>query len=199
MSDTAAGLTATTRKWEVPSLTGPGERGFLTAGRLEELQKAAYDEAWAVGHAEGLKAGEDELRQRAARLDQLLRALARPFDLLDDTVEEQLVELAITMVRQLFRRELKIDPASIIGVVREAIRLLPVAARNIKVQLHPEDAALVRESLQHGSGERAWDIVEDPLMSRGGCTVTTDCSRVDAQAEARLKLLVDALSGDDRR
>ena len=199
MSDTAAGLTATTRKWEVPSLTGPGERGFLTAGRLEELQKAAYDEAWAVGHAEGLKAGEDELRQRAARLDQLLHALARPFDLLDDTVEKQLVELAITMVRQLFRRELKIDPGSIIGVVREAIRLLPVAARNIKVQLHPEDASLVRESLNHGSGERAWDIVEDPLLPRGGCTVTTDCSRVDAQAEARLKLLVDALSGDDRR
>jgi flagellar assembly protein FliH len=57
----------------------------------------------------------------------------------------------------------------------------------------------VRESLSRGEGERAWDIVEDPLMSRGGCTVTTDTSRVDAQAEARLKLLVDALSGDDRR
>jgi flagellar assembly protein FliH len=199
MSDAAATLAATTRKWEVPSLTGPGERGFLTAGRLEELQKTAHDEAWAVGHAEGLKAGGEELRRRAARLDQLLNALARPFDLLDDTVEKQLVELAITMVRQLFRRELKSDPGSVIGVVREAIKLLPVAARNIKVQLHPEDAALVRESLSHGHGERAWNIVEDPLMSRGGCTVTTDCSRVDAQAEARLKLLVDALSGDDRR
>jgi flagellar assembly protein FliH len=134
-----------------------------------------------------------------ARLDQLLGALSRPFDLLDETVEKQLVELAITMVRQLFRRELKIDPASVIGVVREAVKLLPVAARNIKVQLHPDDAALVRESLSRGEGERAWDIVEDPLVSRGGCVVTTDSSRVDAQAETRLKLLVDALSGDDRR
>ena len=199
MSDAATSQTPTTRKWEVPSLTGPGDRGFLTAGRLEELQKAAYEEAWAAGHADGLKTGGEELRLRVARLDQLLHALARPFDLLDDTVEKQLVELAITMVRQLFRRELKIDPASVIGVVREAIKLLPVAARNIKVQLHPEDAVLVRASLNQGSGERAWEIVEDPLMTRGGCTVTTDCSRVDAQAEARLKLLVDALSGDDRR
>jgi flagellar assembly protein FliH len=103
------------------------------------------------------------------------------------------------MVRQLFRRELKIDPGSVIGVVHEAIRLLPAAARDIKVHLHPEDAVLLRESLNRGEGERAWDIVEDPLVSRGGCTVTTDSSRVDAQAEARLKLIVDALTGDQRR
>lgn len=198
MSDGAA-EPAATQKWQVPALTGAGERGFLTAGHLEELQKAAHDEAWQAGHAEGLKVGEEEVRGRVERLDQLLTALAKPFDMLDETVEKQLVELAITMVRQLFRRELKMDPGSVIGVVHEAIRLLPVAAQNIKVHLHPEDAELVRGSLSHGEGERAWDIVEDPLISRGGCTVSTDSSRVDAQAEARLKLIVDALSGDERR
>lgn len=195
----ASSAAASTRKWEVPSLTGAGERGFLTAGRLEELQKAAHEEAWQAGHAEGLRAGAEEVQRRIERLDQLLTALAKPFDLLDETVEKQLVELAITMVRQLFRRELKIDPGSVIGVVHEAIRLLPAAARDIKVHLHPEDAVLLRESLNRGEGERAWDIVEDPLVSRGGCTVTTDSSRVDAQAEARLKLIVDALTGDQRR
>lgn len=199
MSENTPAAAAATQRWQVPALAGGSERGFMTAGGLEALQKAARDEAWAAGHAEGLKAGEEELARRVARLDQLLTALSRPFDMLDETVEKQLVELAVTMVRQLFRRELKIDPGSVIGVVREAVRLLPVAARNIRVHLHPDDAALVRESLSRGDGERAWDIVEDPLTSRGGCVVTTDTSRVDAQAEARLKLLVDALSGDDRR
>lgn len=199
MSETPSASATATRRWQVPALAGGGDRGFLTAGRLEELQKAAHEEAWAAGHAAGLKAGEEEIGRRVARLDQLLTALAKPFDTLDDSVEQQLVELAITMVRQLFRRELKIDPGSVIGVVREAVRLLPVAARNIRVHLHPEDATLVRESLSRGEGERAWDIVEDPLITRGGCTVTTDSSRIDAQVEARLKLLVDALSGDDRK
>lgn len=199
MSETSSAPGAATQRWQVPALAGGGERGFLTAGGLEELQKAAHEEAWSAGHAEGLKAGEEALKRRVERLDELLTALARPFDTLDETVEKQLVELAITMVRQLFRRELKIDPGSVVGVVREAVRLLPVAARNIRVHLNPDDAALVRESLSRGEGERAWDITEDPLISRGGCTVTTDNARVDAQAETRLQLLVDALSGDDRR
>jgi len=44
------------------------------------------------------------------------------------------------MVRQLIRREVKLDPGQIVGVVREALGILPISARNIRVVLHPEDA-----------------------------------------------------------
>lgn len=195
MSDAAG----STRKWDVPAIDGSSGKGYLTASRLEELQKQAYDEAFQQGHAEGLKAGEEETRQRAARYDQLLVALAKPFDLLDETVEKQLVELAITVVRQLFRREIKLDPTHVIGVVRESIRLLPVASRNIQVRLHPDDAALVRKTLSQVDGERAWTVVEDPLIARGGCQVTTDNSQIDAQCETRLNAAISAMLGDERR
>lgn len=189
----------TTRKWDVPAIDGSGGQGYLTASRLEELQKQAYDEAFQQGHAEGLKAGEDEIRKRATRFEQLLVALTRPFDELDETVEKQLVELAITVVRQLFRREIKLDPTHVIGVVRETVRLLPVASRNIQVRLHPDDAALVRKTLSPVEGEHAWTVVEDPLIARGGCQVTTDNSQIDAQCETRLNAAISAMLGDERR
>ena len=50
----------------------------------------------------------------------------------------------MALARQIVRRELKTDPTQIIGIIREAIAALPVAARDVRVHLHPEDAAVVR-------------------------------------------------------
>lgn len=184
--------------WEVPAIDGSDGKGYLTAGRLQELQQQAYDEAFQKGHAEGVAAGEALIRQRAARYDELLRALVKPFDRLDESVEKQLVELAIAMVKQLFRREVKINPTHVIGVVREAVQLLPISSRNVQVHLHPDDASLVRDSLSPAEGEPAWNIVEDPLITLGGCRITTDNSQIDATAEARLQSVINNVLGDER-
>lgn len=186
-------------KWAAPSIDGSASQEFPTASRLQDLQKQAYDEAWQVGHADGLKAGGEEAQKRADRFDELLRALAQPFELMDETVEKQLVELAMTVVKQLFRRELKIDPGHVVGVVREAMQLLPGTSKNINVHLHPDDAQLVEELLSRSEGEGAWSIVEDPLISRGGCKVITANSQIDAQAETRLQGVIDGITGDERQ
>lgn len=185
-------------RWEVPAIDGSAGQGYLTAGRLEELQKAAYDEAFQKGLQDGKAAGMAEVAQRAERFDELLKAMCEPFDRLDESVEQQLVELSIALVKQLFRREIKLDPSHIIGVVREAIQALPIASSNVQVHLHPDDAALVRESLSPAEGEPAWSIVEDPLIARGGCQVTTNSSQIDATAESRLHAVINKCLGDER-
>jgi len=191
--------TTAPQKWDAPSIDGASDSGLLTASRLQDLQKQAYDEAWQAGHAEGIKAGADEMQQRVERFDQLLRALAQPFDLLDETVEKQLVELAMTVVKQLFRRELQIDPSHVVGVVREAIKVLPGSSRDVRVHLHPDDAQLVVGLLSSAEGEGAWSIVEDPLISRGGCKVSAENSTVDAEAETRLNAIIGKITGDERQ
>ncbi len=196
MSDDSAARKPQT--WDVPAIDGSDGKGYMTAGRLQEIQQQAHEEAWQKGHAEGVAAGQQEIAQRAARYDELLRALSQPFDRLDESVEKQMVELCIAIVKQLFRREVKVNPTHVIGVVREAIRLLPIASRNVQVRLHPDDAALVRESLSPAEGEPAWQIVEDPLIAHGGCQVTTDSSQIDATAEARLQAVINKVLGDER-
>ena len=187
------------RRWEMPAIDGTSENGYLTAAGLQAVQKQAWDEAYQAGMEEGLKTGKEEIAGRAARFDQLLIALAKPFDRLDGSVEKQLVELAMTVVKQLFRRELSVDPTHIVGVVRDAMKMLPVASRDIEVHLHPEDAILVSEALPATGGERAWAILEDPLIGKGGCKITTASSQVDAQADTRFNAIIQAISGDERK
>jgi flagellar assembly protein FliH len=172
-----------------------------TAAQLEQLHRKAYDDGYERGCADGFRFGQQQGLEAAraqvgewsARLDELLEALDQPFRTLDDEVEREVVSLVVAMVRQLVRREVRTDPGQIVGVVREALSILPVASRNIQVLLHPEDAALVREVYALSAADLNWRIVEDPVIARGGCRVQTETSQVDATLESRLAALIAPL------
>ncbi|MGE0583074.1 MAG: flagellar assembly protein FliH [Steroidobacteraceae bacterium] len=194
--------------WALPVVEGrvPGaRRERITADELEGISRAAWEEGHAKGHADGLAAAAAEaarlkelLDQRIARLDGLLTALAQPLADLDAEVEQQLAHLSLTVARHLVRRELRIDPAQVIGILRQAVSLLPAAARDVRIHLHPEDAALVNERLAVPATGQAWVVVEDPVMSRGGCRVTAENSQVDARLETRLNAALVAVLGEER-
>jgi flagellar assembly protein FliH len=190
--------------WGPPAVEGAGAArrtsggGPVTAGVLADLQAEAYREAFQQGSRDGMAAGREQVRAQVERLDQLLTDLARPFTEIDETVQRELVSLAMALARQIVRRELRQDPTQIIGIVREAIGQLPVAARDVRVQLHPEDAAIVREHLAPVENERAWALVEDPMMMRGGCQVISASSRIDVRLEKRLGALLSELMGSER-
>ena len=198
----------TAARYELPSISGlaiQGRRAGKTVGELEEVERRAYEEAFEKGRAEGLAAAEKEMRpqlqqlqERIERFDGIVGMLAQPLQQLDAEVEDQLVQLALTVARHLVRRELRIDPAQVIAVIRETVALLPASARDVRVHLHPEDAAVVRERLATPTGERVWTIVEDPVMSRGGCRVSTETAQIDARLETRIGSVVSALLGDER-
>ncbi len=206
------GEDARVSEWQPPQVQGRGEtpleapHGVLTAAQLDEIRIAAHAEGveqgraegQAYGHREGLEAGRAEIGERIARLDQLLVVLDRPFEQLDQQVEDEIVSLVINMVRLLVRREVKLDPGQIVGVVREALGVLPVSARNIRVLLHPEDAVLVREAYALGDHDQKWQIVEDPVIQRGGCRVDTDTSQIDATLDSRLSSLIAPLIAGER-
>jgi flagellar assembly protein FliH len=185
--------------WTPPDMNSPvaGAR-MATAGGLADLQAEAYREAFEQGLAEGREAGRAEVHAQVERLAGMFYDLARPFEALDEEVERELLTLAMALARQIVRRELKTDPTQIIGIIREAIAALPVAARDVRVHLHPEDAAVVREHLAPTMSDRAWAIVEDPVMARGGCQITTATSRIDARLETRLGAILSELMGTER-
>jgi flagellar assembly protein FliH len=186
--------------WSAPDVGRSGAGiAVPTVSGLVDLQAEAHKEAFEQGLNEGREAGRAEIRAQVERLEGMFYDLAKPFEELDAAVERELLTLAMALARQIVRRELKTDPTQIIGIVREAIGALPVAARDVRVHLHPEDAAVVRQNLAPTESERAWQLVEDPVMARGGCQITTATSRVDARLETRLGAIVSELLGDERQ
>jgi flagellar assembly protein FliH len=186
--------------WTAPDMNSPAANQKLpTVSGLADLQEEAYNEAFEQGLTEGREAGRVEVRAQVDKLAGMFHDLAKPFEVLDTEVERELLTLAMALARQIVRRELKTDPTQIIGIVRDAIAALPVAARDVRVHLHPEDAAVIRENLAPTESERAWALVEDPVMARGGCQITTTTSRIDARLETRLAAILSELMGTERR
>lgn len=216
--------------WHMPKVAGDDEveaependTPLLTVNEIEEMQKQAYDEAFAKGKKEGydqgFKQGLEEgnkkgyqegldkgykencdlLKEQVSKLGDVIENLSEPIKTLDDRVEHELVHLAISIARQIIRRELKLDPGQIIATVREAINLIPVSAQKILIVMHPEDAQLVRSVFELDERTSNWDINEDPLISRGGCKVDTDVSHIDATVEKRITAVIAQVLGDER-
>jgi flagellar assembly protein FliH len=201
MSEPAAG---TVLAWSVPRVDGP-VLGRRRVSDLDVLEREAWDRGYLAGHESGHAAAlleqqraTERLQTQVARLDAILELQREPLTELDDDVLRQLGQLAGAVARQLVRRELRTQPEQIIAVIRETVALLPVAAREVRIFLHPDDAALVRERLVEPTAQRAWTLVEDPVVTRGGCRIAAENSSIDAQVETRLGAAIVALLGDER-
>jgi flagellar assembly protein FliH len=170
-----------------------------------ELLRQALQEGEARGYEAGLAKAQaetqgllDSLSERIKQLDAILQLLGRPLQQLDAQIEKELLHLALTVGKQLARRELRVDPAQVIGIIRESLDQLPAAARELRVHLHPEDATTVRERLSMPTNERAWTIVEDPTLTRGGCVIRTETSQIDVRLESRINAIIANVLGEER-
>lgn len=202
----------TASPWQLPNM-GPVTSAPKTVGKdsIEangQQSQAGYEAGFKRGEQAGFEAGlarameqqQQSFKQMQMLFDQVIDALNEPFKQLDDQVEQELVTLVISMVRQLVRREVQTDSGLLIGVVREALGILPVSARDVRIVLNPDDVEMIREIYKLGDAEQTWRIEEDPMMDRGGCRVITDTSQIDATLESRInKLLAPLLAGQRQK
>lgn len=161
---------------------------------LEALELAARERGRADGLREGRETARGELEQSLARLEALLVAMARPLQSLDEATEREMARLAVVVARRVIAHELRTHPSLIQRAVHEAVAALPSATRHLRVHLHPEDLALLREL---NATDAHWELLPDPALSRGDCRLETENSRLDARVETRLASIADAVLGDD--
>jgi flagellar assembly protein FliH len=204
-----AAQAAAVERWSMPDVGGPivgrsrdEKKGAPTSvdllrEALQESEARGYQAGLAKAQAES-QASLDTLAARVKQLDSLLQLLGQPLAQLDTEVEKELLHLTLAVGKQLARRELRIDPTQVIGIIRESLSLLPAAAREVRIHLHPEDAATVRERLAEPTNERAWTIVEDPTLTRGGCIVRTETSQIDVRLESRVNAVIANALGEER-
>jgi flagellar assembly protein FliH len=205
-----AGEQSAYERWELPTMSGGGKKSSigevdagsvqpLTAEQLEKIEQQARDEGFERGRREGLQAARNEVDATLHRLEQIIQAMAEPLQAVEEQVEGELLQLAIAIARQIIRRELQTDPGQVIGVVREALSALPSSARNVRIHLNPEDAVLMREKLVPAEDtDMPWKIVDDLSLTRGGCRIESETSRIDASLEKRLNSVTAELMGGTR-
>lgn len=174
----------------------------LTAGQLEEITQQAYEEVrqqayeegrqsgYQDGHQAGVEAGQQAVAQQVAALHQTIGQLYSYLGGQDDEVEQALVNLAACVSQSVLRRELTIDSTQIRQVVREAVALLPMQAKNICVYLSEQDHQLLTE---HSDVEPQWSLRVDTSLTPGGCRVTSEHSMVDYTLEEQFQQTINEL------
>ncbi len=167
-----------------------------TAKDIESWHKEAHEE----GYQQGIKQAQKEIAEQKKQLLDIIHFFEQPLQYLNEEVEQQLNLLAVTLAQQLVRREIRSEPGEIVAVIREAVKMLPISTRKIKIFLHPEDAEIVKKALQLDEldDEQSWKLKEDPMITRGGCEIKSDQSVINATLENRLQALAASILGGDR-
>ena len=181
---------------ELKGAAGAGAH-LLSESQVDQLRSQMQNQAFEQGYREGLASGQAEVAARARRLEALIDKLAYPFEELDAAVEDELVELAKILAIHILRRELKQDPSQIVGAVRDCVEVLPAAARNVRLFLHPDDAQLLREHAPGDQG-RGWTIQEDASVAQGSLRVESETSHIDGRIESRLNEIIGTALGTSR-
>jgi flagellar assembly protein FliH len=164
-----------------------------------EARAAGHQEGLAKGLAEGRAAGEAQgrtaLNAEIARFTTLIENRQRAFEALEEATSVDVLDLALAIAKQLIRASLKVQPALILPVVREAMAALVSQHGHPSLLLNPADAALVRDHLGDNLQHTGWRILDDPAIERGGCRVENVGSEVDATLATRWHRIVDGLGG----
>ncbi|MEM7563251.1 MAG: flagellar assembly protein FliH [Pseudomonadota bacterium] len=202
MSDPKNAESLAVTKWQAPVMDGdPNQVVRHRKEPAASIPTANEIESWRLqAEEEGFQQGMAKANEQAERLRELIEFLEHPLQSLNEDIENQLTQLAVTLAQQLVRRELKVEPGEIVGLIRDSVRLLPGNTRNISIQLHPEDAALVRNalSLESSEDEPSWKLIEDPMITRGGCQIKAPPSTINATLESRLSALAASVLGGER-
>jgi flagellar assembly protein FliH len=161
--------------------------------------KKGKEEGFAEGKQEGLLAGKKEaiavaaqaMQPKLKELNQLLTTLSHSLNEEDYSLEKTLFDLVKIIAVSVIRKELELNPASLMKVVKETISALPHSRDNIKIFLHPADKEFADAAIAEG-GEN-WRVVGDGEIARGGCKIVTDQSEADASIEHRIQAVLDQI------
>lgn len=176
----------------------------LTLDELEAIRQEAYNEGFSTGEKDGFHAGQLKARQEAeaalapklGSLEQLMTQLLEPIADQDRNLEHAMVTLVSQLAREVIQRDLLIDSSQIRQVLREALKLLPMGANNVRIAINPQDFELVKALRERH--EETWKIVEDSDLLPGGCRIETEQSRIDASVETRLAQAIKQLFEQQR-
>lgn len=174
---------------------------------VHQLVHAARQTGYQDGYRDGLAALDafkaSFAQQLCAQLGQLVTSFDAEFLALETQMAESLARTAVELARQIVRSEITQRPEHIATVAHDAVEALQMSARHVRVRVNPADFELVMSGAGEAMKARDAQLLPDPAVARGGCTVDADIGSVDASLAARWQQAAAAMGQtslwEDRR
>nr|WP_086941110.1 flagellar assembly protein FliH [Thaumasiovibrio occultus] len=195
---TAADLEAIRQSAYEEGLEQGKQEGFpvgLEQG-LEQGRAQGREEGQAEGREQGLADAQSDIQAQVDQLLALVERLATPLADVDQQVEQTLANMVVMLARELFQVELATNPQIILHTVREAVAALPQHEVRTRLQLHPDDLAIVENA--YGAAhlaDRQWVLLAEPSLERGDVIVEAGDSSVSFLMKQRIHDLLHGFIG----
>ncbi|MGB8060863.1 MAG: FliH/SctL family protein [Candidatus Sulfotelmatobacter sp.] len=179
----------------VPAMSGATLSGMIGAVDAADGDAAAAADREAQAFARGRQAGQQESRpaferQLAREKSNIAAALAqfaRDRSTYFETVEPEVVQLAMSIARKILHREAQVDPMLLAGIVRVALEQID-GATGVRLRVHPQKSADWRQFLTTQlPPANLPEILEDPSQPVDQCTVETAMGSTAIGLEIQLK------------
>ena len=174
--------------------------GLPTAADIERINESARSEGYQAGFEEGRQAGEQAhaaaVAGELARLSSLISNLQEAIANMDQTIADQVLDLALEVAAQVIRGTLKVQNEVLLPLIREAISALPLHHGHVMLHLNPVDALTIREQIGEQLQQTGTQIVDDVTITLGGCLLKAGTSEIDASLETRWKRVLEAIGSE---
>lgn len=175
----------------------------------EEPVQVQLERAWDEGYAAGLAHGREEATnegnhkldeyvqgqgaQAAQSVASLMAGLAERLEQVEQGLARQVLDLAVSLARQVVRQELNADPNALLPVVREALGMLMADGKVKVVKLNPQDLDLFRGPLQEEFDDTSIKWLADGTVAPGDCLVESAGMVIDGGLAKRWERAVASL------
>ncbi len=189
-----------------PMLVEGAEEGALTDGadvmtqaRSEAERKVR--EAYEEGLRRGIEAAKthyaESVAESASALKEASAAIRKAHEEFLANIEPHVLALVNAITERILQREAKNDPDVLRTTVRSAIQAL-LDRERLLIRVHPQDFDALQQQrvrlLEEFDGVKHVEVTADAEISPGGCVVESDTLYLDAQWQAQLGQIFDALT-----
>jgi flagellar assembly protein FliH len=158
--------------------------------KAAEIEKEAYEKGFAEGERAGRETGEKMVEAVLKQYTQTLEELKGLRRNLLTGSEREVVRLSLEVAKKVVKREVCIDEELILALVKVALsRLADQSVMTVRV--NPKDCQSILHFRESPGHRESWHdgikLVEDPLITRGGCLIETDSGVIDARVEEQFR------------
>jgi len=161
--------------------------------RLKEAKEASFEEGKLTGIKEceaRLKAEVDELRKRLTHTIASLDESRQKFLNKVDTIEEELIETALDLAKQVIVKELDSNSKEVALRLANLLLTEVKEASKITFKVNPDDYSYIKESLEQN---QKIEISADPAVGPGGVIVFSDIGNIDGEIMNRFERIKEAV------
>jgi flagellar assembly protein FliH len=162
--------------------------------RVGEARSAAFEEGAGQARAEAAAGLQAVVERMARSVEEMATLRAR----LRREAEGDLIRLALAIARRVLNRELAVDPEAMHGLILGALEKLQ-SHEISRVRVHPDLAAMLRESLRRVAAHQSAEVVADTSRERGDLVFETTRGNLDVSVEGQLQEIERGLADRLRR